>query len=266
MTDTTTSNARPSAIVPGRLRNWVEMTIQTRQAQRLVQGRRGGQDKSTIVGLYRYGSMTRTIWSGASKDDPYADWWLLQIEQALTESKDELTHMRQALENDMGRVTAMKVGLAQSLKPTRIELTFSNPYGYQGAWLLSEMDELVLATLTSRHVGLLPRDQAEHILGDAGRAVRRAFASAQGYRYVAVTRKDIGEGNRRAERAKQNMGELPQNVLDGKLRAEHAPRIEELRQPTGPDPEESGDSQQDETENLNGADKPNHDAIDSDDE
>lgn len=241
--------ARPApAIVPGRLRNWVELTIQTRQAQRLVQGRRGSEGKPPIIGLYRYAAMTRAIWSGASKDDPYADWWLLQLEHALTESKDEVEHMRQRIEQDLARVSAMKVSLAQSLEPVRIELTFSNPYGYMGAWLLAEMDEIVLAALTARHVGLLTRDQSERMLNDAGRLVRRAFARAQGYRFVAVTRKDVTEGNRRAERAKENMGELPQDVLDGKLRAEHAPTIESVRQPTGADQVAASNEGQDKLE------------------
>lgn len=225
MTDTTSPTARTPAIAPGRLRNWVEMTIQTRQAQRLVRGRRGGEGKPPIIGLYRYGAMTRTLWSGASRDDPYADWGLLQIEQALEESKAEVKQLRSIVEQDMTRVSAMRIGLAQSLAPTKIELTFSNPYGYMGGWLLIEMDELVLSTLTARHVGLLKRDESERLLSEAGRAVRRAFASAQGYRVTAVTRQDIRESNRRAQRAIQAMGELPQNVIDGTLRAEHAPTV-----------------------------------------
>src|SRR5699024_8419035 len=98
-----------------------------------------------------------------------------------------------------------------------------------------DMDELVLAALTARHVGLHTRDASERMLNDAGRAVRRAFAAAQGYRFVAVTRKDVNERNRRAERAQQNMGDVPQDVLDGKLRAEHAPKIDNLHQPTEDD-------------------------------
>lgn len=224
-----TSSSHP-AIVPGRLRNFVEMTIQTRQAQRLIRGRPGKEGKPAIIGLYRYGAMTRIIWMAASRDDPYADWYLLQIEQALTESKDEITALRKSVENDMARVSAMKVGLAHSLEPAKIELTFSNPYGYMGAWLLADMDELVLATLTARHVGLMNRDESEEMLSLAGRALRRAFASAQGYRATAIKREDLRQGTRRATRAKQAMGDLPQPVLDGELRAEHAPAIDKLPQ------------------------------------
>lgn len=230
MSDTSTTPG--PAIVPGRLRNFVEMTIQTRQAQRLVQGRRGTDGKPPIIGLYRYGAMVRTIWSGASRDDPYADWYLLKVEQALSESKDELASLKQVLEQDMARVAAMKVGLAHSLEPAKVELTFSNPYGYMGAWLLADMDELVLATLTARHVGLVNRDDSERMLDEAGRAIRRAFATAQGYRATAVKREDLRQGTRRAERAKQAMGELPQSVLDGELRPEHAPAVEGVQPST----------------------------------
>lgn len=227
------------AIVPGRLRNFVEMTIQTRQAQRLVQGRRGTDGKPPIIGLYRYGAMVRTIWSGATRDDPYADWVLLQVEQALHESKDEIATLKQTIEADMARVAAMKVGLAHSLEPARVELTFSNPYGYMGAWLLADFDELVLAVLTARHVGLINRDASERMLGEGGRAVRRAYATAQGYRATAVKREDLRGGTRRAERAQQAMGELPQAVLDGDLRPEHAPVIEGV-QPSNSHSDDAG--------------------------
>ncbi len=262
MTDTPSS--RTPAIVPGRLRNFVEMTIQTRQAQRLVGGRRGNDadGKPPIIGLYRYGAMMRTIWAGASKDDPYADWYLLKVEQALTESKDELTHMQQTLGSDLARVAAMKVGLAHSLEPAKVELTFSNPYGYMGAWLLVEMDELVLAILTARHVGLINRDEAERRLHDAGRAVRRAFAVARGYKATAVKREDVRQNNRRAARAREAMGELPQAVLDGGLRPAHAPAIDGLSQSAAAG--HSVASDQAATDRASGADSTSEERPDGD--
>lgn len=230
MTETPSSSTGTSAIVPGRLRNFVEMTLQTRQAQRLLQGRRGADGKPPIIGLYRYGAIVRTIWAGAARNDPYADWYLLQVEQALSESKDELAAMKQTIESDMARMSAVQVSLAHSIEPAKVELTFSNPYGYMGGWLLVDMDELVLSALTARHVGLMTRDTSERLLQRAGRAVRRALASAQGYRTTAVTRKDITDDTHRATIAKQAMGELPQAVIDGALRPEHAPAIDGLQQ------------------------------------
>ena len=230
MTDTPSASTGTPAIVPGRLRNFVEMTLQTRQAQRLLQGRRGADGKPPIIGLYRYGAIVRTIWASAARNDPYADWSLLQVEQALSESKDELAALKRTIESDLDRMSAVQVDRAHSTEPAKVELTFSNPYGYMGGWLLVDMDELVLSALTARHVGLMTRDASVRLLQAAGRAVRRAFASAQGYRTTAVTRKDIIDGTRRAEIAKQAMGELPQAVIDGKLRAEHAPAIEGLQQ------------------------------------
>lgn len=230
MTETPSASTGTPAIVPGRLRNFVEMTLQTRQAQRLLQGRRGADGKPPIIGLYRYGAIVRTIWAGAARNDPYADWYLLHIEQALSESKDELTALKRTIESDLDRMSAVQVDRAHSTEPAKVELTFSNPYGYMGGWLLVDMDELVLSALTARHVGLMTRDASERLLQTAGRAVRRAFASAQGYRTTAVTRKDIIDGTRRAEIANQAMGDLPQAVIDGELRAEHAPAIEGLQQ------------------------------------
>ncbi|HHH31158.1 MAG TPA: DUF1845 domain-containing protein, partial [Polyangiaceae bacterium] len=57
----------------------------------------------------------------------------------------------------------------------------------------------------------------------ANRAARRALQSALGYRYLAVTRDDVRQGTAKAARARELMGRVPQEVVDGEARAEHAP-------------------------------------------
>lgn len=211
--------------LPGALRGPVKISIQTRSAQRLVHGRRGSKEQSAIIGLFQYASMVRAIWDGASQDDPYGDLWLLQIEQSIAEAKEEITNMQKAIKHNFGNKSAMKVGLVKSAKPARFEITFSNPYGHLGAWLLVDMDDLVRNVLTGRYVGLTKRDESERLLHTASRAVRRAFSSPKGYRCLGLTRQDVRESNQKLQEAEQAMGVLPQSVLDAKLRAEYAPAI-----------------------------------------
>ncbi|WP_162622915.1 PFL_4669 family integrating conjugative element protein [Salinisphaera orenii] len=219
--DPTASNA----IKPGRLENFVEMTIQTRHAQRLVQGRRGNPDKPPIIGLFRFGSEVRMIWAGAEWNDPYADWWLLHVERTLQESRETIGAMRRSVDQQLEGVAAMNVGIAESAEPNRIELSFKTPYAFMGAWLLVDFDELVLRIMTARHVGLMTRDDSGRRLAEAGRAVRHAFDSVQGYQFMNVKRPDVRDNTRRGQKALERYGSLPQDVLDGGLRAEHAPEI-----------------------------------------
>ena len=119
----------------------------------------------------------------------------------------------------------MDIAVAQSVEPVKVDLTFTSPYAFMGAYLLADYDVLVRAVLTGRHIGLFDRDTAERTLREGGRIVRRVFNTAQGYKYLGVCREDLRQGTQKAERATDMLGALPQAVIDGTLRAAHAPDI-----------------------------------------
>lgn len=215
-----TAEALPS---PGALRSETYLILQTRQAQRLVQGRRAEDGTPGIVGLTRFATLLRPIWNGARADDPYADWWLVRVHDAIEESERELTALKQHIGGLLRQMPGISVSVAQSVEPVRVPLAFSNPYAFRGSYLLSQYDELVRAILTARHVALLDRDRSERLLADAGRHVRRAFTAALGYRFLGINRDDLRLLTARAKQAEDEMGALPKEVLESKLRAPHAP-------------------------------------------
>lgn len=210
---------------PGTLRGSASLVIQTRQAQRLVYGRRQTREQPGIIGLVRYGMLMKRIWVSAMLDDPYADWFLLQLYEALETGRTDIRRMRSEMGELLRSAGSVEITVAHSLKPVRVPLVFANPYGYMGAYLVSDFDELVCAVLTARHVGLLTRDAAEQALNHGGRLVRRAFLLPTLWKHCAVDRDDVRQDNARAQAARAAMGDLPQAVLDGNLRARHAPEI-----------------------------------------
>jgi len=217
---------------PGTLRGEACLIIQTRQAQRLVYGRRQSQEHPGIVGLVRFAMLMKRLWVSAMLDDPYADWFLLQIHEALEAGRDELQRTRAEMALLLSSAATVQITVAHSLKPARVPLQFANPYGYMGAYLVGDYDELVCAVLTARHVGMLARDTAEQMLKRGGRQIRRAFLLPTLWRHCAVDRDDVRQNNVRAQTAAASMGELPQGILDGTLRAKHAP---EIRKPQAAD-------------------------------
>ena len=221
------SEKKPASLLrqPGALRSQTSLEIQTRQAQRLVYGRRAKDGKAAIVGLTRFGTMLRVIWQGASVDDPWADWCLVQIENDLLLARETLESLLTRVQKQLKSVRAMDVSVAHSVEPVKVQLTFTSPYGFMAAYLLSDYDLLVRAILTGRHIGLFDRDTTERLLSEGGRVVRRAFNTAQGYRYLGVCREDVRQKTQKAARAEEMLGALPQEVIDGTLRAAHAPDI-----------------------------------------
>jgi integrating conjugative element protein (TIGR03761 family) len=205
------------------LRGVVTLTLETRQAQRLVKGRAGTADKPAIIGLIGFANLLRAIWHGARADDPYADWWLIKVHEALELADKALKEAIAAVQTHLSASEAIRATPGASVRPVRTPLRFSNPYAYRGAHLLANYDQLVRAVLTAQHIGVVTRADGERFAATGGRQLRRAFLSPLAYRLTGITRQDVAQGTAKSAQAYASMGEIPADVLAGALRAPHAP-------------------------------------------
>ena len=210
---------------PGPLRSESWITLQTRQAQRLVTGRRAEDGTPGIVGLTRFAAMLRPLWNAARADDPWADWWLLRVHDAIELGHQELDALLEHVNRLLKQTPNVSVTVAVSIEPLKVPLTFTNPYAFRGAYLLAKFDDLVCAVLTAKHVAMVDRSSAERLIADGGRQVRRAYNAALGYRFLGITRDDARLMTARIKEAEAQMGALPPDILDAKLRAPFAPEI-----------------------------------------
>jgi integrating conjugative element protein (TIGR03761 family) len=210
---------------PGRLRGTSYLTIETRQAQRLVYGRAHSDELQGIIGLVKFAMVMGRIWRAAELDDPYADWYLLQIHEALTTAQAQVKQATEQIQERLQSVTGIEISVAHSLKPVQIPLHFPNAYGYMGGYLIADYDTLVRNVLTAVHVALMTREEGKHLLNNYGRIIRRSFLLPTQWKYCIITRDDIRQTTQRGAMAIDAMGELLQEVLDETLRAPHAPTI-----------------------------------------
>lgn len=218
-------DAAPDELSPGPLRSESWITLQTRQAQRLVTGRRAEDGTPGIVGLTRFAAMLRPLWNAARADDPWADWWLVRVHDAIEQGHQELDAMLEHVSRLLKQTPNVSVTVAVSIEPLKVPLTFTNPYAFRGAYLLAKFDDLIRSVLTARHVAMLDRDGSERLIADGGRQVRRAYNAALGYRFLGLTREDARLMTARIKEAEAQMGALPAEILDAKLRAAFAPEI-----------------------------------------
>ena len=210
---------------PGRLRGNYSITLHTRQAQRLFLGRRKTDEKPAIVGLTAFSSMMARVWDAAADDDPYADWFLLQAEQAIEDAQARIAVRQREVDARLRSRDRVHIEVASSLSPVEMPLKFPTPFGYMGAYLIEEYDKLVLSLLTAVHVALLPREMAMSILAQTGRAIRRAFLVPTRHKLLGITRKDLEMMTQRGAQAVEAMGELPAEILEGGKRSRYAPAI-----------------------------------------
>jgi hypothetical protein len=137
---------------PGALQGQVWLTLQTHHAQRLIRGRPAAADKPAIIGLFGFADRLRGIWQGARQDDPYADWWLVKIEEALVAAEQLIQGEQAKLDERLQALPALEVTVATSQRAYRTPLRFANPHAFRGAKLLAEYDELARGVLTARHI------------------------------------------------------------------------------------------------------------------
>ena len=79
---------------PGALRGEVSLTLDTRQAVNLFNGRPKVEDgPHPIPGLYRFARCLDQIAVGGGAEDPYADWAIMRIEKLMTACEQLFTDL-----------------------------------------------------------------------------------------------------------------------------------------------------------------------------
>lgn len=214
---------------PGALHGQVWLTIQTSQAQQLIHGRDGTPDKPTIIGLMGFADRLRVIWQAARRDDPYADWWLIKVHEAIDAVGNYMRDRQADLSEQLNLMTAMEVSVAASQCPCRVPLKFANPYAYRGAQLLAEYDRLVCTALTARHIGLLGGADYAQVQKACAHKLRALFMIPQSYRLLKIDRESVRMQTGRSHEARQAMGDVPDDILSGERQAPLVPRKVNVR-------------------------------------
>ncbi|MCG7890140.1 MAG: TIGR03761 family integrating conjugative element protein [Candidatus Thiodiazotropha endolucinida] len=204
------------------------MTLQTRQAQQLVRGRNRGRGKQQIIGLGLFAEWLRVIWQAARDDDPYADWWLIKVHEAIADREALLQALQRELDEQLAQMGSIEVTVAESEHPYRMPLRFANPYAYQAARLVSKYDALVCAAVTACRIGVLDGTDRQHVIDLGGRKMRSLFIIPRGYRFLRIDRAGVLKGGGKSNQAVQSMGVVPEDVLSGERRAPLAPRRRQL--------------------------------------
>ena len=222
---------------PAALRGSVEISLQTKAAQDLAAGRArmAGERRSTpVIGLMTFAKQVRWLHQAARIDDPYATWFLLRITRECEVVKAELATRLGEVQNLMS-MPGLAVTVGQTPVVFTVPLTFSTPHAFRGAYLLLELDRYVRLLLTAEHIAVIDRTGKYERLHEATRLVRSVFAIPGQYVYLELTREDVRNGTARAAQARQRMGELPAEVLDGPTLDPFAPDPRR-----GPNPEVAG--------------------------
>ena len=213
----------------GALRGEASVTIHTRQAQQLLTGRDAVDGRPPVMGLMRFSNFLTQITAAAKQDDPWADWHLVQLEEALVAGEKSLKQQLENLKRVLRDNKMMDVQVSESVKPMKVSVGFASSYSYWVARLIVQYDEVVRAVLTAKHVAMISQEASGQLLTEAGANIRRVFESTVRYRFTGLTREDVLANNARIAEAEKRLDrkleQVPVDILDKSRRASYAPAI-----------------------------------------
>ena len=207
----------------GGLRTVVEITMHTRQAQRLIEGREGAVDTVPIMGLQEFGQRCRNIWMASAQDDPWADAALLAIEDRLDRARETLAEYHAGIRKTLEQDDRVKIGSPHSSAPVTYRFEFAAAHAFQSLDLAVAYDKLAGDTLAAHHIGRISRKRSEATLAKGKAALRAAWDVARRYRRLDVTRTDVQADNEKAREVTTALGPVAEVVLQGKLLPQFGP-------------------------------------------
>ena len=215
----TTSQSRDPSIQTD-----VWLSLYTRYAQLLVRGRRV-KGKPPIVGLLRFADSLRVIWHAAEANDPYADWWLIKLQDTYHVICNRIENVTAESFARLPARETFQIAPPEDKEPFRIRLSFATPYAYQAAELLGKFDALARQVLVCKHLGVTDNKTAKNTIYQVARLIRGLFALATRYKHLGIDRNNPLSFEADGEAAQRFMGDLPEDVKAGTRRARLAPAI-----------------------------------------
>lgn len=220
------NDEKPLQLNLGALRSSMALTLHTHHASRIWHGRAASDGKPGIVGLNGFIAIANKIKRGSEQDDPYSDWWMLRIEEKLSQTKDTLQALREQVDQALADVpAALSLGENLNVQPVKLPLFVNAQLGFLAVYLLADYDDLARKLILAHHTALIDRSTLERWLNEGAHALRSLFSLAQQYRFSGCTRDDFAAKNAAARAAIEKFGELPQDVLEGTRRSRYAPPI-----------------------------------------
>ncbi|MGJ8518319.1 PFL_4669 family integrating conjugative element protein [Carnimonas bestiolae] len=220
--------AQHDQVTAGSLHSKITMTLHTHPAIRLWQGRGVETRKPQIIGVKQFLFVLGRVYRMARQDDPYADKWLIDIEEKLHSAKNTIKQLQEQIQAAIDQIPEeLSVSKNVSHQPFETPVFTGGPMGWQVVMLLIDFDKLARSALLANHIGLIGRRQCDVVIREHGGHAIRALSN-----YTTVfggssgaTRDDFAANNARARQVQEKFGELPEDILTGKRRSSFAPEI-----------------------------------------
>ncbi|TOG88977.1 PFL_4669 family integrating conjugative element protein [Vibrio parahaemolyticus] len=178
---------------------------------------------SVVPGASTFFKAMSSLEVAASKDDPYADYGLLEIERAMNEA----FALFERIDDELPAKQTSRVQFQDvvSRKPLVMRFVIQSRFGWRLVMVMEQFDLLMVRLYDSNFKTLLRRSDFERYRESASQALRRILSLGAQMKHSGITRQDVATNNAKAQAALKKFGAIPFEVLEGIERAEFAPQI-----------------------------------------
>lgn len=222
------SDISPVQLTTGPLRSTVTIELHTHLATRTWTGRQPDPAENIhgIIGIPRFLNIMNIIRLDSQADNPYADLWMLRLEERLLAARTEMNALIDSMAAVFNQLPEMMtVEGCASIQPARFPVFASSQLGFIAVYLLTDFDELMRKALLAQHMALINRVEMNALRQKGGNLIRSILVLAQKYRRIPVTRQDIRDHNARAIAAEEQAGSVPEEIFTGSSRSVYAPPL-----------------------------------------
>ncbi|CAH1525844.1 Integrating conjugative element protein [Vibrio owensii] len=179
--------------------------------------------KSKAPGVGLFFKRASVLEYAARRDDPYADFALLEIERAMN---DAFAVCQQALQALPARLSSrVQYHEALSRAPVTKTISLKSRFGWRLVALLEQFDIAMVQMSDAYFKAQLTRPEFEGHRQACIQALRKVISDSVVLQHSGVTRQDMAANNAKAQAAQAKLGAIPFEVLEGVERAEFAPDI-----------------------------------------
>lgn len=216
----------------GVLRSNFELTIHSKEAQKLIEGRviekNSEHDKKyTINSLELYSKRLNTIWHRVKNDDPYAEMLLIEIERRLERAKNKVNNATKDAELMLTKSPpGISISVSSSIKPIKISLNDTKYYTIHAklaAVLIADFDFLIRKLKSCIEIGQLTKSQYKKRIERLSTVIRGVLIAPSAYNNMNIDRKDILQATEKGKVAIEKFGLVPMNMLNNQQHSEFGP-------------------------------------------
>ena len=179
---------------PGAGTTRLTLELHTNHAFSHLLGRmRNEKNPNTVPGLFSFANTLKPVLSACYQDDPWADWYLIRVEERLKTADDKIELVRNTYQQRIYELSHQGITFTRftSKKPESAEIDFQSSYPLRAAILLTHFDNLMRDILPLRTAGIINDEEWRDTVYSTSQLIRRLFSTAISFKYRGVSREQL---------------------------------------------------------------------------